>query len=542
MALNEDILKMCIRVDGTKTYYPIYDEYSTEPLSANPEYAKKYGWNNGTVAFITENGEYYVTPFCVEVRDYLDSIGYRDVGLYVPFSNGDIPADKDAALVWEALRNKAREVYEEKRIEEHKEKMRKLSEEKRIQPLPQQVYELCLNIPENGLMTSWMGSEPSLTSAVREWDVPDHMGTYCQNNGKVVFVNDEGKTFVTPYCSEIREVLEAAGYKQGSLFVPLSNGEEIVDAKLNEQWNFMVTDARNKFMARRKEEQLAKFKSLAEEKGVKPLPAEAYDKSLEIPQDGLQTESLISGPQITSPVYDFNVPDCLGKYCQNNGRVVFVDDKGKTWVTPFCYEVSSLLRDAGYREGSIFVPLSNGEEIKDPAIASRWESLCVEARKNLDARMEQRKQEKIKGIASQKDLQDIPESLYVVTVKVPEEGLENTWMGEKREPVRPIPDYKFEELMGCYCTNNGKIIFVDKNGATHISPYAYEVAAILEACGYTRRDMFVPMSNGEIFVDPTIAAKWEAMSKDSLEAAQKRFNAMNNGGNGNADGGTGFKM
>ena len=41
------------------------------------EYAKKYGWNNGTVAFITENGEYYVTPFCFEVRDYLEELGYN---------------------------------------------------------------------------------------------------------------------------------------------------------------------------------------------------------------------------------------------------------------------------------------------------------------------------------------------------------------------------------------------------------------------------------------------------------------------------------
>jgi hypothetical protein len=539
MALNEDILKMCIRVDGTKVYYPLYDEYSDSPITASPEYARKYGWNNGTVAFITENGEYYVTPFCFEVRDYLEELGYKDIGLYVPFSNGDIPADKDAALVWEALRNKARKVHEEKRIEEHKEKMKSLAEEKSIQPLPEQLYELCLNIPESGLMTSWMGQNPTSTFPVSDWEVPKHMGTYCQNNGKVVFVNDEGKTFVTPYCSEVRDILDAAGYRQGSLFVPLSNGEDIVDDKLNEKWNFMVTDARNKLMARIKEENLARFKTIAEEKGVKTLPQGAYDKSLEIPQDGLETVSLMSGPFITSPVYEFQVPEHLGKYCQNNGRVVFVDEQGKTWVTPFCFEVSSMLRDAGYREGSIFVPLSNGEEIKDPVIAQRWESLCTEARKNLDARMEQRKQDKIKDVASKKDLKDIPDSLYVVTVRVPEEGLENTWLGEKREPVRPIPDYKFEELMGCYCTNNGRIIFVDKTGATHISPYAYEVAAILEACGYTRKDMFVPMSNGEEFVDPALAAKWEAMSKDSLEAAQRRFN---NGGNGNADGGSGFKM
>ena len=183
------------------------------------------------------------------------------------------------------------------------------------------------------------------------------------------------------------------------------------------------------------------------------------------------------------------------------------------------------------------------EEIKDPATAQRWDGLCTEARKNLDARMDQRKQDRIKEVAGAKDLKDIPDSLYVVTIKVPETGLENTWLGEKREPVRPISEYRLEELMGCYCTNNGKIIFVDKTGATHISPYAYEVAAILEACGYRRKDIWVPMSNGEEFTDPTLAAKWEAMVKDALQAAQNRFNSRNSGTNaGDADGGSGFKM
>ena len=41
------------------------------------------------------------------------------------------------------------------------------------------------------------------------------------------------------------------------------------------------------------------------------------------------------------------------------------------------------------------------------------------------------------------------------------------------------------------------------------------------------------------FTDGIFKLCREAMSKDSLEAAQRRFNS---GGNGNSDGGSGFKM
>ena len=66
----------------------------------------------------------------------------------------------------------------------------------------------------------------------------------------------------------------------------------------------------------------------------------------------------------------------LGTYCQNNGRVVFVDDKGDTYVTPHCVEVIEILEAAGYRPGSLFVPLSNGERIVNDELRAKWEKLC----------------------------------------------------------------------------------------------------------------------------------------------------------------------
>jgi ATP-binding cassette subfamily B protein len=66
------------------------------------------------------------------------------------------------------------------------------------------------------------------------------------DNEKVAFVgvDESGKTYVTPFCPEVREMLFAAGYEEGSLYVPLSNGEEILDPDLNAKWHAMCNKAK----------------------------------------------------------------------------------------------------------------------------------------------------------------------------------------------------------------------------------------------------------------------------------------------------------
>jgi hypothetical protein len=54
--------------------------------------------------------------------------------------------------------------------------------------------------------------------------------------------------------------------------------------------------------------------------------------------------------------------------------VVFVYRDGHTYVTKR-YRIISELREAGYRETGMFVPFSNGEEILDPDLREKWESI-----------------------------------------------------------------------------------------------------------------------------------------------------------------------
>lgn len=378
----DDILKYCIRVNGISSYYPIYDEVSTHVLDGNPEYARKFGWNNGKVAFITEDGSYYVTPFCFEVAEALRQQGYEDIGLYVPFSNGDVPNDEKLQATWKNLCEEARRKYDEKKEEERLAELKRVAEEKGLKELPEEVYKMSLELPKDGLKTIWWGSEESMVSPLEPETLPEVIGTYYQNNGRVSFVDANGTMHVTPFTSEVRELLEEAGYKQGSLYVPLSNGEQIADPTLAAKWQIMCQEARELHDTKEKQAKARRIKELAEEKGLEELPEEVYELSLQIPEEGLDTIWWGFEKSKVEPIDEYSLPEVMGTYWQNNGKVSYVDSHGRMLVTPFCSEIREHLAEAGYKERSLYVPLSNGEQVADPALAERWTKLCEAAKQN----------------------------------------------------------------------------------------------------------------------------------------------------------------
>jgi hypothetical protein len=138
---------------------------------------------------------------------------------------------------------KARELFNERITKERLRKCALLAERKNIGVLPQEVYDMSIEIPEAGILTSFMG-QAGIATPVNDYKLEESLGSYCQNNGRVVFVDDSGKTYVTPFCPEVRSILASAGYKEGSLYVPLSNGEEILDSELNAKWHAMCNKAK----------------------------------------------------------------------------------------------------------------------------------------------------------------------------------------------------------------------------------------------------------------------------------------------------------
>lgn len=190
-----------------------------------------YASNNGTLAFVYEN-ILYVTPSTRKAYDVLAS--FKQSYFYVPFSNGDYP--KNERTKWMQLRTMQNDLYKEDFIQD----CNKYCEEQNIGSLDNGILARCFVIPETGVKVKHLYFEdtyyPMINSLSFDCTAVDYIGRFCTNNGRVVFVYRDGSTRVTKGYW-ILDYLISAGYKEGNLFVPFSNGEQILDPCLREKWD-----------------------------------------------------------------------------------------------------------------------------------------------------------------------------------------------------------------------------------------------------------------------------------------------------------------
>ena len=197
-----------------------------------PKFNGCYAVNNSTVAFVFEN-EIYVTPETNKVRETLNQAGFRMCCFKVPFSNWDYPRDKKER--WEQLREKAREAQEDEFMMD----CLVYSQEMGFGEMERETLKNCFEIPVNGvsvIFPTYVDHYFPVISAFMLDKMPfEKIGKFCKNNGKVVFVYQNGKTYVAKGYKIVDE-LKSAGYKEESMRVPFSRGELIKDPVLRERW------------------------------------------------------------------------------------------------------------------------------------------------------------------------------------------------------------------------------------------------------------------------------------------------------------------
>ena len=196
-------------------------------------------------------------------------------------------------------------------------------------------------------------------------------GAYCTNNSTICFVFDH-EVFVTPYTSEAMAAIANAGLTEKSFYVPFSNGDY---PKYDKAKWFRLRDLAIESHYRDYEVDSARW---CDEHGIDKLSEETMKCCFRIPRDGVPIKHLyfesICYPLCNEAFVDCTVVDRLGRYCTNNGKVVFVYRDGHTYVAKG-YWILDELRHAGYKESGLFVPFSNGEQITDHYLASVWKQI-----------------------------------------------------------------------------------------------------------------------------------------------------------------------
>lgn len=93
--------KALVVIDGMETFFPQFSARETLTISKIQTNKLTYAYNNSVVAFVDEEGTFYVIPDFKGTQKVLLENGYAKAYFYVPFSNWDYPvAHKEK---WEKL-------------------------------------------------------------------------------------------------------------------------------------------------------------------------------------------------------------------------------------------------------------------------------------------------------------------------------------------------------------------------------------------------------------------------------------------------------
>ncbi len=231
----EELKEQSVRIyNGMIAVYPQFGEEEALDISSLiPKFNGCYASNNSTVCYVTEN-EVYVTPYTHAVRNTLCDNCFMEKSFFVPFSNWDYP--KDEQQKWESLRGKAMVTYAEEFVDD----CARYCDEHYISFISEESLKECFEMPANGVRVKHIYYEdcyfPVINNICFDSVAARSIGRFCTNNGRVVFVYRNGKTYVTKGYKILRE-LRDAGYVESSIFVPFSNGEEILDPVLKARWD-----------------------------------------------------------------------------------------------------------------------------------------------------------------------------------------------------------------------------------------------------------------------------------------------------------------
>ena len=197
-------------------------------------------------------------------------------------------------------------------------------------------------------------------------------GAYCMNNSTICFVHD-GEIFVTPCTREAMATLSKAGMVYDYFYVPFSNGDYPKGHEV--EWENLRAKALETDYSDF-ERDCAKW---CDQHDIGELSSEVLARCFKMPRGGVAVKhhhyETTLHPACGEYCMDCTVVDKLGKYCTNNGRVVFIYRDGHTYVAGGYWIVDHLIH-ANFRSAGLFVPFSNGEQILDPVLAAQWQATC----------------------------------------------------------------------------------------------------------------------------------------------------------------------
>ncbi len=196
-------------------------------------------------------------------------------------------------------------------------------------------------------------------------------GEYSMNNGTVCWVMD-GEIYAAPYTRSLVQLLNQAGFRNGSFYVPFSNGEHPYNRRA--EWESLLLSAGVATLKDFEED----AKAWCNEHHIGSIDEHLLESCLKVPRGGIPVEDggvySTYYPRLNETCVDIVAISCLGSYSYNSGRVAFVYRDGHTYLSKNP-AIMDILEKAGYRRDDFLVPLSGSEKITDAYLGYLWNNI-----------------------------------------------------------------------------------------------------------------------------------------------------------------------
>ncbi len=191
------------------------------------------------------------------------------------------------------------------------------------------------------------------------------------------------------------------------------------------------------------------------------------------------------------------------EYATNGGAICFVSNSG-VFAKPTSVGDVDILSRAGFLKGDFEVPFV--DEAWPPYDAEKFRRSCKEAWNSHYNKYEQ----DCINWSDECHFGELDESVLRRCLRIPRDGIEVRYYNNTRR-VQPVCneacfDYLARRLLGHYCSGENTI-FVYCDGGTYIT-HGDWIAKSLDYAGFRRVDLEIPLSRGEVIVDPILRQLW----------------------------------
>ncbi len=190
---------------------------------------------------------------------------------------------------------------------------------------------------------------------------------------KIVGLYTENTLYVIPYSPSVMKIIEKNSFKKVNMYIPFTHDDYPLYEK--EKWERLVKSAKKEI----KTDFTKKCINYSNQKGYLPINKFLLSNCLQIPENGIKVThpfyNITIKEELTYENFDLNYNEKLGHFSIKNDVCIFIYRNGKTYITKSKI-IQKTLKEAGYIEGNLFVPLINNEQILDERLQKKWNKIC----------------------------------------------------------------------------------------------------------------------------------------------------------------------